>query len=98
MKKLLLTTVAFTALFNATAFAGDPSYPGNIERGTRGSPQVGTPDYPGIIERGHSSFTAGDDYFTSGRAEGRVPPAPDSVTETQHSDGTTSTSKTYIKR
>jgi len=52
VKKLLIATVAFTALFNATAFAGEASYPGAIERGTRGSPQVGTPDYPGAVERG----------------------------------------------
>jgi hypothetical protein len=98
VKKLLMTTVAFTALFGSAAFAGDASYPGNVERGMRGSPRVGTPDYPGRIERGNSSFSIGDDYFSSGRASGHVPAAPDSVTQTQHSDGSVSVSKTYIQK
>jgi hypothetical protein len=40
MKKLLLTTVALTALFGDAAFAtNDPNYPGAVQKGT-GSPFV----------------------------------------------------------
>lgn len=96
MNKLLLTTVAFTALFSGVAYADDASYPGAVERGTRGSPQVGTPDYPGIIERGNSRFGVGDDYFASGRATGRVPPAPDSTSVTTNSNGSSSVTQTWV--
>ena len=68
MKKLLITTIAFTALVSGAAFADDPSYPGAIERGRLGSPPAGVPGYPGNIERGRSSFDVGDGWFTSGRA------------------------------
>jgi hypothetical protein len=98
MKTLSMIVIAASVLFSGAAYAGDPSYPGAIERGTRGSPQIGTPDYPGMIERGNSRFSVGDDYFTSGRASGHMPASPDSVTETQHSDGSVSISKTYIKK
>lgn len=92
MKKLLLTTVAFTALFGSAAFAAD-TWPilANIS-GVLATTGANPPESATLVD------IAGLNYYSSGRAAGRVPPVPDSVTETQYSNGTSSVSKTYIKK
>jgi hypothetical protein len=88
--------IVIATLLSTAAYA-DGDYPLAIERGTLGHPPTGTPDYPLAIERGTGPRLSADSYFTSGRASGHVPPAPDSTSVTTHSDGSTSTTQTWVK-
>lgn len=82
--KLLMTTIAASVLFSGVASAADP-YPIIANMSGIISPDARLPDL------------YGNSYFASGRATGRVPPAPDSTSVTINSNGTSSVTQTYIK-
>ena len=84
--KLLVSAVAASVLLSGAAFAADP-YPilANMS---------------GIIDLKKATLaeTILGDYYTSGRAVGRVPPTPDAVSVIQFSNGMSATSQTYLKK
>lgn len=85
MKKLFMTTTVAVSLFSGVAYAGD-TWP------------ILT-NMAGIIDPAAKLPSLyGNDYFTSGRAAGRVPPAPDSTSVTTDNYGRTAVTQTWNKK
>jgi hypothetical protein len=90
--KLLMTTIAASILFSGAALAAD-TWPilANMS-GVLATTGANPPESATLVD------IAGLNYYSSGRAAGRVPPKPDSVSVTVDDRGRTSTTSTWVKK